>query len=118
MRRIQEGFEEWICLKKLVLGNCKALEEFLSGVCTLKALEDLSFNRCKLLRTISEGLGVEFFEEIVHVGLRGPGGVPFWNMHSQGFGGFTVQWIQIFKECTRRDKGWGFDLFEEIIHVG
>ena len=34
-------------------------------------------------------------------------------MHSQGFEGFTVQWMQIFEENT--EKGWrGFDLFGEL----
>ena len=37
--------------------DCEALEEFPSGICTLKALEELSFNGCKSLRKIPEGLG-------------------------------------------------------------
>ena len=44
-------------MKKLCMGDCEALEEFPSGVCTLKALEELHFHGCKSLRTIPEGLG-------------------------------------------------------------
>jgi hypothetical protein len=39
------------------MGDCEALEEFPSGVCTLKALEELSFKGCKCLGNIPEGLG-------------------------------------------------------------
>jgi len=37
--------------------ECEALEEFPSGVTTLKALELLSFQGCKALKIIPEGLG-------------------------------------------------------------
>jgi len=37
--------------------DCEALEEFPSGICTLKALEDSSFYGCKSLRNILEKLG-------------------------------------------------------------
>jgi len=37
--------------------DCEVLEEFPSGICTLKALEELSFYGCKSLRIIPEGFG-------------------------------------------------------------
>ena len=49
--------------------------------------------------------GIDLFEEIVHVRLRGPRGVPFRNMHPQGFGRTIFPSIQI---CDRKyEKGWG-----------
>jgi Leucine-rich repeat (LRR) protein len=45
------------CLKILRMWECEALREFPSGVCTLKALEELDFSGCKSLKTIPEGLG-------------------------------------------------------------
>jgi hypothetical protein len=42
------------CLKILYMGDWEALEEFPSGACTLKALEELHFNGCKSLRTVVE----------------------------------------------------------------
>ena len=41
LRRIPEGLGGLTCLKKLYMCDCEALEEFPSGVCTLKALEEL-----------------------------------------------------------------------------
>ena len=35
--------------------------------------------------------GVDLFERIIDVGLRGPRAVSFWIMHSQGFGGITFE---------------------------
>ena len=38
------------------MGECEALEEFLSGVCMLVALEELNFGGCKSLMKFPEGL--------------------------------------------------------------
>ena len=35
--------------------DCEALEEFPSGICTLKALKELSFRGCKSLKNMPEG---------------------------------------------------------------
>ena len=59
---------------------------------------------------------VDLFDKVAHVLLRVPRGVSFWNMHSQGFGGIIIQWMQIFEENTGRVGG--VDLLEEIVHVG
>ena len=45
--------------------------------------------------------GVELFEGILHVGLRGSGGVSFRNMHSQCFGEIKVQRMQLMEETAR-----------------
>ena len=37
--------------------DCEALEEFPSGIFTLKALKELSLHGCKSLRKIPKGLG-------------------------------------------------------------
>jgi hypothetical protein len=37
--------------------HCEALEEFPSGICTPKGLEELNFTQCKSLRRIPEGFG-------------------------------------------------------------
>ena len=95
------------------MSDCEALEEFPSRIRTYKALEGLQFNGCKSLRKIAEGWGVDLFEEIAYVALRGFGGIPFWNMYSQGFGGILIQRMQILKENTG-----GVNLFEDIAHVG
>ena len=41
-------------MSTLYMGNCEALEEFRSGICTLKALEVLYFYGCKYLRRVQE----------------------------------------------------------------
>ena len=53
LRRIPEG---WGGFKILDMGECEALEEFLSGVCMLVALEELNFGGCKSLMKFPEGL--------------------------------------------------------------
>ena len=57
MRKVLEGFGGMTCLKKLGMWDCKALEEFYSGICTLKALKDLQYNGCKSLRKIPKKVG-------------------------------------------------------------
>ena len=51
------------------------------------------------------GGGFDLLEEIVHVGLRGPRGMPFWNMHCQGFGRRIIQTIQITEDNTGNVEG-------------
>ena len=46
--------------------------------------------------------GVDLFGDVIHVGLRGPGGVPLRNMYCQGFGEIIIQRMQILEESTRR----------------
>ena len=60
--------------------------------------------------------GVDMFEGVVHVRLRGLEVLPFRNMHSQGFEGIMIQRMQIFEDNTRRVGG--VDLFEGVVHVG
>jgi hypothetical protein len=77
----------------------------------------ITFQRMQIFEENTRRVGgLDLFEKIIPIGLRGLGGIPIRSMHSQGFGGIKFQRMQLFEDNTRRVGG--LDLFEEIIHVG
>jgi hypothetical protein len=54
---VPEGFGTLTCLKKLMMGECEALEVFPSGLSNLIALEEFNFFGCRALKHVPELFG-------------------------------------------------------------